>query len=105
MLHELQGVSETFFDDVSFPETAEALQAGSAALKLDDKRPEPFTAKTLPFVHLSVQAYGERISKWLHTVKEEKEAPTHEQMRILQLVSKMQTPTQHFSRRHHRHPP
>ena len=84
---EMQGVSETFFDEGSFPETAEALKAATAALKLDDKRPEPFSGKTLPFVHLSVQAYGERISKWLHTVKQQEEAPTREQMRILECVA------------------
>ena len=80
-------VEERFFDDGSVPPQAEIRKAVAKAKKLDEQRPSPFAGKTQPFTHLSVVNYGQRLQNWLDAVKLEDEAPTTQQLGVLQRVS------------------
>ena len=79
-------ISEHFFDS-SFPPLKEVKQALSKAKHPQEERPAPFQEKTLPFAALTVVAYGQRLASWLDAVKREGEAPTTEQLAVLNRVA------------------
>ena len=80
-------IEERFFDDGSFPPLKDVKAAVSAAKNPTEARPAPFRGKTLPSATLTTIAYGERLSTWLARVQVEDEAPTTEQMAVLQRVT------------------
>ena len=82
-VHERGGVAERFFDDGTFPDTKQSLDAAKEAMKLGDQRAAAFQHRTPPYAHLTVHEYGDRITQWLDAVELEQEPPTKQQHTIL----------------------
>jgi len=80
-------IHERFFDDGSFPPIKEVKTAVAQAKNPLEERPAPFAGKTLPTTSLSTIAYGQRLASWLETVQQEEEAPTAEQLAVLNRVA------------------
>ena len=78
---------ERFFDGGTFPPLKEVKTAAAQAQNPVEERPAPFAGKTMPTSSLSTTSYGHRLASWLQRVEEEEEAPTSEQMSILNRVS------------------
>ena len=78
---------ERFFDDGSFPPIKEVRTAVVLAKNPLEERPAPFQGKTLPSATLTSIAYGRRLSAWLERVQMEAEAPTTEQLAVLDRVA------------------
>ena len=62
-------------------------QAVALAKSPLEERPAPIQGKTLPSACLTTIASGERLAAWLQSVKLEEEAPTAEQLAILDRVA------------------
>ena len=69
------------------PPLKEMKQALTQAKNPQEDRPAPFQGKTLPFAALTVVAYGQGLASWLDTVQREGEAPTTEQLAVLNRVA------------------
>ena len=80
-------MQERFFDDGTFPPLKEVKTAVAQAQNPLEERPAPFQGKTLPSAFLTVVDYGNRISAWMGRVQLEEEAPTSEQLAILNRVA------------------
>ena len=80
-------MQERFFDDGTFPPLKEVKTAVAQAQNPVEERPAPFAGKTLPTSTLSTTDYGQRLASWLKRVQQEEEAPTSEQLSILNRVS------------------
>jgi len=80
-------IDERFFDDGSFPPLKEVKKAVSMAKNPQEERPAPFQGKTLPSAALTTIAYGQCMGRWLDGVQQEDEAPTAEQLEVLQKVA------------------
>ena len=80
-------IQERFFDDGSFPPLKEVKAAEKSAKNPLEERSAPFQGKTLPSSTLTSIAYGRRLSAWLERVQMEAEAPTTEQLAVLDRVA------------------
>jgi len=80
-------MQERFFDDGTFPPLKEVKTAAAQAQNPVEERPAPFAGKTMPTSTLSTRDYGQRLASWLQRVQQEEEAPTGEQLSILNRVS------------------
>ena len=79
-------IMERFFDGGTFPPTITLKKAVEKIQKADDVRPQPFTGKTLPYVHLTRVDYGKRIDDWFAKLMLEKEVPSLKQAEVLARV-------------------
>ena len=52
-----------------------------------EERPAPFQGKALLSATLTVVAYGQRLAAWMERVQREEEAPTSEQLVVLNRVT------------------
>ena len=80
-------MQEHCFDDGTFPPLKEVKAAVAQAKNPLEERPAPFAGKTLPTSTLTTKAYGERVASWLQRVQQEEEAPTGEQLSVLNRVA------------------
>ena len=80
-------MQERCFDDGTFPPLKEVKAAVAQAKNPLEERPAPFAGKTLPTSTLTTKAYGERVASWLQRVQQEEEAPTGEQLSVLNRVA------------------
>ena len=90
---EEQQAVEPLFDDGQFPPLREALDAAKDITRMSEERLEPFTGRTEPYAHLSMNDYGARMDTWFTEIQSEQNAstqqpepPTHEQMHVLHVV-------------------
>ena len=79
-------MQERCFDDGTFPSIKEVKSAVAQAKNPLEERPAPFAGKTLPTSTLTTMAYGQRLASWLQKVEQEDEAPTGEQLSVLNQV-------------------
>ena len=82
-----QLIEERFFDDGSFPAIKEVKAAVASMKSPVEELPAPFQGNTLPSAFLTVVDYGHRISAWMEQVQREEEAPTCEQLAILERMA------------------
>ena len=80
-------MQERCFDDGTFPPLKEVKAAVAQANNPLEERPAPFAGKTLPTSTLTTMAYGQRLASWLQRVQQEEEAPTGEQLSVLNRVA------------------
>ena len=80
-------IEERLFGDGTFPPLKDVKKAVTIAKSQQEERPAPFQGKTLPSATLTTMAYGRRVSAWLQGVQKEEEAPTPEQLQILERVA------------------
>ena len=80
-------IQERFFDGGTFPPLKDVKKAVTTAKNPPEERPAPFQGKTLPSAALTTVAYGRRLDAWLQAVQKEEEAPTPEQLQILERVA------------------
>ena len=84
--HELARAQEVFFDDGSFPSSADAKAAAAEALKEQIERVAPFVEGTEPYSSYTVINYGKLIDEWFAKLSKEELQPNPQQMAVLQDV-------------------
>ena len=72
-------IEERFFDDGAFPAPETLKKSVIESRKADEVRPQPYTGKTLPLAHMTVQNYGKRIDEWFARVAAEPKPPNRKQ--------------------------
>ena len=80
-------IKERFFDDGSSLAIKEGKAAVVSMKNPVEERPVPFQGQALPSAFLTVVDYGHRISAWMEQVQPDEEAPTCEQLAILNRVA------------------
>ena len=80
-------MQERCFDDGTFPPLKEVKAAVAQAKHPLEERFAPFAGKTLPTSTLTTKAYGQRLASWLQRLQQEEEAPTGEQLSVLNRVA------------------
>jgi len=80
-------ITETFCDDGRFPPSQESKAAFAAKRSVKEHITNPFEGKTLPYSHLNVHNYGERMTSWIKQLMNTKPVPAGEDLHVLQAVS------------------
>ncbi|MDA8609322.1 hypothetical protein N9L19_00245 [bacterium] len=75
-------IHERFFDVGSFPPIKQVKTAVAQSTNPLEESVAFFAGKTVPTTALSTIAYGQRLASWLHTLQQDEEAPTAEQLAV-----------------------